>query len=164
MNREDVRKYIIENELARPEEIEGCTEAEVASLELNCGGRFPEDYRSFLLGMGRRAGSCFTGTRVFAGDLLDAQQEFRDFVADQAWGKTLPDGLWTVYAHQGYMFGFICLRFGGEAPVFVCGYGNSGVDIFSWTFSSFILDRLREEVEVRRMHRKFREEHGRQGG
>jgi hypothetical protein len=143
---DEVVEMIKKHQLAREEEIVGCSEVEIAALEGHFGRRFPGEYRAFLKRMGKKAGRCFIGTRTFADQILLAQSEFREYVAEVPWGRFLPDGVWVVYSLQGYAFGFICARFGDDAPVFTTSDSDPTVNIFDWTFTGFVDQLIRESL------------------
>lgn len=84
---------------------EGCSEAEVTSLEARFGVSLPEDYREFLRVAGRRADSLWVGSDFTLERLPGMQLAARSLLAET--GLDLPDGAFVFYMHQGYVFFFI---------------------------------------------------------
>jgi hypothetical protein len=98
--------------VARPEEIAGCSETEVAALEARYG-RFPDSYRAVLRLMGRRAGGFIRHNEfwLFAHQLDHINREGWECISDwQADGVDL-DVPKTAF--------FVSARYGGDTPHFI---------------------------------------------
>lgn len=85
--------------LVRPEELQGCSEDEIISLESALKCRLPAVYRRFLERMGKSAGRFFQGEDAFYGDLVEIQTAAREVLAKYS-DLVLPAGAFVFLMHQ----------------------------------------------------------------
>lgn len=98
------RGRMIEADVAREDEIIGCTEEEMAQiLAINPDVAVPEVYLAFMREMGRSMGNLFAGSDLGYPDCVDDQSYFREYAADD--DPTLRPDQWFIFgSHQGYQF------------------------------------------------------------
>jgi hypothetical protein len=63
-------RRLIRAGLATPEQLRGCSEADIEQIEATLGPRLPASYRDFLLAVGRNAGRFYATGHVTYPDLL----------------------------------------------------------------------------------------------
>ncbi|WP_417392266.1 SMI1/KNR4 family protein [Gimesia sp.] len=85
----------------------GCSENEVSVLERMHGVRLPEDYRRFLVLMGREADiRHLIGSHYLFPQLNDLQQWGKELLAGCQM-QELPENSFVIMMHQGYQFYFL---------------------------------------------------------
>jgi hypothetical protein len=113
-----ITKRLIDTGVARPSEIEGCTEAEISQVEAAAGVTLPPVYRALLRAIGKRAGHLLIGTDFQYPWLLSARQDALECLADNGNPFTLPDDAVVFLGHQGYSFLYFLAREGEDPPVY----------------------------------------------
>lgn len=97
------RKRMIETDVARVDEIVGCSDEEMARIRaINPNVAAPTVYLAFMREMGRSSGNLFAGEIISYPECVDYQHEFHEFADEDP--EFHPDQ-WFVFAtHQGYQF------------------------------------------------------------
>ena len=126
--------------IARPEDIAGCSEAEIVALERSLG-RFPANYRAVLGAIGWRAGRLvndrvlwISADQLAKMDRLARKQIFEDGGADH---DPVPANAVFIGARQGEHPWFILARDGADSPVWHCNTGMGrvtriGAGVWDW--------------------------------
>lgn len=98
-----IRERLVATDVARADEIEGCSEPEMAEIRaINPRVAVPDVYLEFMRQMGRRTGYLFAGTDIRYPECVEYQDDIRDFATEDPTFR--PDD-WFVFAvHQGYQF------------------------------------------------------------
>lgn len=122
--------------LAAPDEVLGCTEAEVAALEQRIGHYLPAAYREFLLWIGHSAGHLLQGSDVFYQQLEPLPTYAQELLQENDITTPLPEDAFVFYVHQGYQFMFFRLSEGDDPPVYYYGEGE-GQDTFRVLYPSY---------------------------
>lgn len=66
-----ISTWLANAKLARPEQLIGCTEADIKTVETAFGGTLPQAYQQFLLECGRGAGQFMANTNLFYPMMLE---------------------------------------------------------------------------------------------
>lgn len=107
----------------------GCTEEEVAGLKRTQGVQLPDDYRRFLILMGRKANIQHLVGSDYSFSQLNDLQEWGNELLAECQLPELPEGAFVIAMHQGYQFYFLW-----EGAVYYFLEGNSK---FEKRFDSF---------------------------
>jgi hypothetical protein len=142
---------LYESGLAFPDDLKGCTEEEILSIEDHFQVRLPESYRDFLSLMGRSAGDFLVGSdyafpkmfrfRKSAGNLL--QTYLPDFKLDPM--------DFVFFHHQGYTYEwFRCRDRADDPPVIMFTDSEKEPRIVRASFSDWLLRAVEEDIEAYR--------------
>ena len=147
-------------EIARKDELRGCSDREIAQLELDLGIQLPCVYREFLLRMGRSAGGLFVGSDAFFPKLRRLQTWASEMLSEVKSPFILPTDAFVILMHQGYVCFFIRTMDGDDPPVYRILERDTQATLVSATFSAFLLDMIRECCEMKKAGHEYRREHG----
>ncbi len=101
-------------EVIHPDEVQGCTEEEIQTLESALHIRLPGAYREFLAWCGKRAGGFFRGSawRPIADNLISVQSSAQELLDENHFPQKLPPNMFVFFMYQGYNFLFFHLNEG----------------------------------------------------
>ena len=134
---DEVAEKIINDGVATPSQIVGCSEAEVEAIERRFGVRLPAVYRSFLLKMGKGAGGFMPGMDAFLPDLLDNREAFESVLRSEPDPIELKPTHFVIMCLQGYSFEYIdTVADSVDPPVFAFGRGQ-GCKLFRSSLSEY---------------------------
>ena len=104
----DLLDFIIENDLAAPNELLGCSETEVNAIQQAFGLPLPAAYREFLTALGRGTGRPFVGFAIFVNH--PGYNEFKSIAFDIVVRESglpqsfLKPSMFVFWLNQGYEF------------------------------------------------------------
>lgn len=140
-------KELIDANVARPSEVNGCSEYDIRQLETDLGIRLPVRYCEFLKLMGYSAGRFFLGTDIFFQHLRSLQGGASRLLRDDG-QQPLPEQAFVFGMHQGYQFVFFLLNQGDDPPV--SGYlEKKGFSEISTSFSEYLAKAVRDTIGIR---------------
>lgn len=84
METEELIRRFIRAGLATPEQLRGCSAADIEQIEATLGLHLPASYRDFLLIVGRRAGQFYATGHLTYPDLLANRQRAEAMLAEEA--------------------------------------------------------------------------------
>lgn len=121
-------------EVINPKEVQGCTEAEIQSLENVLQIQLPEAYREFLAWVGKQAGAFMDDDewRHIGDTLVFIQQEAQEL--RRYYSLKLPMNAYVFLMHQSSVFYFFILSEGNNPPIYT--EDNTG-DKFRKEYCSF---------------------------
>lgn len=142
----DLAHFLIAQNIARPEDIRGCSEEQIAEVTASSQGfPLPSDYLEFLKTMGRGAGRLFRGTSMFYPIPIECREYAREFAEDDDPGLEL-EGRFFFGHHQGYQFYFLQR---GTAEVFMYTEQSGPPTFLSPDFNEFLWSTARSEATSR---------------
>jgi hypothetical protein len=143
-------KALIAARLATENRVEGCSEAEVASIERTFGLTLPRAYRAFLLRMGKAAGEFWTGTNYQFPELLELRETAEALLIEGGarWQLGAPDFVFAV--HQGYQFLFFRTGTSDDPEVFHYLEGDEGARSVAPSFSAWLAGCVDDEIAAAR--------------
>lgn len=137
---------IVSAGLAEPSQVVGCTQAEVAEVEVAAGGPLPGIYRLFLQRMGRSAGAFMRGTDVFYPEVLRLRRVANGLLQECGCKWQLGETAFVFSSHQGYQFLFFDRALGDDPPVLHYLEGDPGPREVATSFSSWLMGCAADEV------------------
>jgi len=117
--------------------LRGCSDEEIAALEVHFNCRLPSSYRDFLSIAGKGAGKLFQGTDIFYPRILQLQREARDLLLELNLPNLLPDEAKVFCMHQGYELNYF-LPNSEDPAIFQFFEGQQAVTQPWNSFSDFI--------------------------
>ena len=143
--------HIKRAEVAREWEILGCTESEVASLELLWKCKLPVVYRDFLLGLGKQAGGFLRGTSIFYRDLCRSpfRPYFEMLLKEAQSSFVLPETAVIFGSHQGYVFFYFDWKLGEDDPAVYIYEEGSASPASRGNFSQFLFRSLEGDLAIK---------------
>jgi hypothetical protein len=112
-------ELLTENGYGPREQIEGCTEAELKSLERRYNVTLPEAYKSCMRHIGRSNGGFLSGSK-FSYPAVELQTEFaREIAAENATNFEFPEDAFVFCGLQGYAFDCFRTEEGEDPPVYL---------------------------------------------
>ncbi len=151
---------LIENGIARPDEIEGCSPAGIDALQRRFGP-MPESYRAFLALVGQRSGLLVdrTETWIHADQLDDVDRMAREriFGAPEPGDDPVPRDAIFIGARAGEHPWFVLSGPRADSPVFrfdtdTGKVTQAGIGVWSWV-EALVRD-MRPDVRLRRQERE----------
>lgn len=122
MSSRSVRKRaaesLVEKGFCSREELEGCTEGDLRSLEREYGVTLPAAYESCMRHIGRNPGRFLEGSH-FTYPEVTRQTEFARERASAGARSELPDDAFVFHGLQGYTFDYFETDAGEDPPVYV---------------------------------------------
>jgi hypothetical protein len=106
MSDESLNTALVKAKICKPEDIAGCSEEGIASLECLAGIKFPSQYRWFLSEAGKAAGDFFKGTDIYVPALKCLNSEATSLIYENKENFVLPSDAFVFSMHQGYEFCF----------------------------------------------------------
>lgn len=127
--------------IVRNENVIGCTESEIHSLEDDLGVKLPRTFRDFLTLAGRSFGDVMPGSAFLYSSIKESQIAMRAYLDECSGAKRdIPSDAFVVLHHQGYVFDFCLLRHVDDPLILSIGDGISGVVVMNWSFSQYLRD------------------------
>jgi hypothetical protein len=115
--------------------LRGCSEREVAKIELFFKVKLPATYADFLLAMGKDAGDFMKGSSVFYDEVFDLRQWSSELLDENDF-RPLPANTFVFWMHQGYQFAFFFIDDVDDPPVYYFSEGKTNDD-FEKTGNAF---------------------------
>jgi hypothetical protein len=112
-----LRENIIANGFADDETLEGCTPAEILSIETQLGIALPDVYRTFLKEMGKCTGDFLSGIDVTYPAILSFKETAQRLLR-YANASPLSSTAFVFALHQDYQFMFFDTTKGDDPPIF----------------------------------------------
>ena len=138
------RRRLIEAQLARPEEIEGCSSAEIEKLAKSAGVQsLPSFYAEWLRAVGRSAGSFLRGSVAFYPELLQLRADAAEMMGES--GRELEANAVVCLEHQGYEFAYFLAIPGLDNPPVSLFIEGMAVPETRWPSISMFLDACLED-------------------
>jgi hypothetical protein len=126
---ESLAREIAAAGLARLEELRGCADADIASIEETFGVVLPAAYRDWLAVMGRGAGQYLLGTDAFYPKVLKLRTWAEELLEENEDPFQLPANAFVFLMHQGYQFMYFETGTGDSDPaVFHYFEGNAAAE------------------------------------
>ena len=141
-----IKKQLLERKLASLDELLGCTQDEVITLERQLSISLPKAYQEFLLLMGHGAGKFLRGSDCFFAHLPYLQDWAVKLLKENNFLASLPEDRFVFLMHQGYQFSFFRLSEGDDPPTYSYCEGTDHTS-FMKSHESFS-DFLATEVEI----------------
>lgn len=138
MTEQDIIDALTRKGICRREEIIGCNEVEIASVERFALAPLPRQYRVFLAAAGKSAPGFFTGTDFFFGQTGALNQSAAELLRENAEPFELPAGCFVFSMHQGYVFHYFMLDAGDDPPVFTYVEGGGPPQPAGDSFSDYL--------------------------
>jgi len=137
-----VMDVLADREVARRDEILGCSPNEIAEIESHVGHKLPFAYREFLTQMGRGAGEFYVGTDILYPCIVrfNLTQAGRQLVAEDKAAIALADDAVVFAMHQGYQFLFMRESEGMDPPVYHYMEESGKFEKKADTLSGFLFD------------------------
>ncbi len=140
---------------ASPEDLRGCSRAEIDALQEKFAITLPQLYVEWLTIMGHGAGQFLKGSDAFFPALLELREGAEELLAEAGGKFTLPQDAFVFLMHQGYQFlYFRTNHFDPDPPVthFIEGKVPSQAwDHISDYFQQVLIDHLRIIAELKKL-------------
>jgi hypothetical protein len=140
---DEFARALVEMGVAADDELEGCTEEEMAAVLENGGGfPLPGHYLAFLRRLGRQAGRLLRGTDFYYPEPLEANAYAKEFVEGDS--NLRITGRFFFATHQGYQLYF----FDETEPekVYLHTEGTPEPQLLEETFLGFLWQTARGEA------------------
>jgi hypothetical protein len=145
----DSVKKLIRMRIAKPQEIKGCSDDEISTLEARYHLSLPKLYKEFLREMGHRAGSFYQGTDFFYESLFDLRESAEELLREDESRFQLPDDAFVFFMHQGYQFMYFrTANRDDDPPVFNYLEGYSVPRQAYDSFSTFLLESVEDHIRI----------------
>lgn len=92
--------------IAKVDEIIGCTPSELREVELAQNIELPQIYKEFLLKMGKGAGRFYRGSSFFYPDILSLKSSAKELLQENNVSFDIPENAFVFFMHQGYQFSY----------------------------------------------------------
>ncbi|MEU3024087.1 SMI1/KNR4 family protein [Nocardiopsis alba] len=116
----------------------GISESELTELRTKLGSPLPGAYEDFMRRLGRGAGKLFVGTDIFFPQVIDFQQDMKDFLIEEGVEEYITGESVAFASHQGYQVYWMSSRNEFDPTVLMHQEGESHV-LSRWeSFSDFI--------------------------
>ena len=112
----NIRMILLESGLAEPNDVQGCTQAEIAEIEARTSMSLPSVYHKFLLQVGRRAGLFYEGSDMFYPRVLELREAACELLQEAHNNFVLPIDAFVFFMHQGYQFMYFRVVAGDDDP------------------------------------------------
>lgn len=94
-----------------------CTGADIREIETKTKFMLPDEYKKFLLAMGREAGWFLRGSSCLYPNMIGLNEAANHLLAENNLPPLPPDAF-VFWMHQGYMFAFFKLNDPPHLPVY----------------------------------------------
>lgn len=142
--REALVEALIAAGVCERDEIEGCSDAEVAEIEASFGSSLPASYREFLFAAGQGAGRFMLGSDLFYPRILETTSWGADLLVESGESFSLPPDAFVFSMHQGYQFMFFRATEGDDPPVYYYFEGKGTPQCISNSLSGFLFSCIEE--------------------
>jgi len=145
----DLSKRLIQAGVAYPNEIKGCSRAQIDEVRSVAKQKLPQIYEMFLSTMGCGAGRFFEGTDIFYPDILANRETAEELLKEDESSFSLSETDFVFACHQGYQFMYIPLsELEPDPPVFYYMEGM-GYPMKKWDhFSDFLLKAVEDHERL----------------
>lgn len=144
---QQIRERLISSELATPESILGCSDAELGQIAVNAGRELPIAYRQFMTEFGKKAGRFLRDVEIFYPAVLSLRPVAGEIVQDyEEFQIELPSSAFVFAMRQKEQFMF----FDGNSddpPVKFYMSGDPEITTIAKTFWEVIESELDIAVE-----------------
>lgn len=141
----NIRMILLESGLAGPDDVQGCTQAEIAEIEESARMPLPSVYHEFLLQAGRRAGLFYEGSDMFYPGLLELREAACELLQEAHNDFLLPTDAFVFFMHQGYQFMYFRVVVGdADPPVYNYIEGDLMPEQAYERFSNFVKESIEE--------------------
>ncbi|MCQ4164828.1 SMI1/KNR4 family protein [Tahibacter harae] len=148
MNAQDIIDALVISGICLREQIEGCTEQEIAQLERKAGAPLPQQYKTFLAAAGRAAPGFFTGTDFYIRQVDGLTEDAADLLRENNEPFDLPAGAFVFSMHQGYVFHYFILSDDADPPVYTYCEGKGMPRPAGESFSDYLLNSVDWHVRI----------------
>lgn len=146
MNKETLISSLVNAKVCQASDIKGASLDDIAALEKVAGRKLPEQYREFLLGIGRGAGEFLQGTDIFLSALDGLKDEAVHLLKENDEDVELGGDVFVFSMHQGYEFTYFNMSEGDDPPIYQYVEGN-GPPVLTWnSFSDFLRDSIAQHA------------------
>ena len=139
---------MVKSELASPDEIIGCSDAEVQGIESTFELKLPSRYTQFLKKMGKCAGWLLEGSDAFYPEILTCRDTAEQLLAEEKSTFLLSKSRFVFLQHQGYQFLFFDTTCGEDPPVFRYLEGDKIPTKVADSFSEWLRSTIIAEIEI----------------
>lgn len=141
----NISMILLESGLSGPNDIQGCTQAEIAEIEARISTPLPSVYREFLFQAGHRAGLFYEGSNMFYPGLLELREAACELLQEAHNNFVLPMDAFVFFMHQGYQFMYFRIV-AGEADPSIYNYieGDAIPEQMYESFSAFLKESIDE--------------------
>lgn len=123
------------------DEIRGCSEEEVVTLEKHFNLRFPKSYREFLLTMGHSTGILFIDRTIHYWNLFNLRNTTNSFHEEIPDGYKIPENTFLFSVSGDFQKNhYFYIGNGDDPPVFEYVEGNNHAEKISSSFSKYLFD------------------------
>lgn len=120
----DTTRTDAENYLKNKTEFEGLTPKEIQDLELSLRRSFPDDFRQYLLELGRNCGELFClGQDINPEKFIEYQEWAKEIIEDEQIDSFLTGNTIIFFFHQGYWFYYFDME-GKNCPIYLYVEGD----------------------------------------
>jgi hypothetical protein len=150
----DIKALAERLEVIKPDEVQGCTEAEIQALEDALQIQLPEAYREFLAWVGKTKAWFLRDYAWNDNYLVRLQEDAKELLEENNFPRELPPNTYVFVMHEGYNFFFFNLNTHDNPPLHF--YMEGETEFRENEFDSFT-DFLEYSILVHMIHW----EHGR---
>ncbi|QDT65251.1 SMI1/KNR4 family protein [Calycomorphotria hydatis] len=145
---DQVRSRLIQSGLASKNDIIGCSEGDLASLEQRVGLTLPSSYKEFMREFGRGAGKFFDDVCIYYDEIANLQYEASEILYDYPEHNLLLSTSTFVFSmRQGEQFTFFnCLE--EDPPVWFYFEGHPAFERIADCFVDFLEAELRQAEDM----------------
>jgi hypothetical protein len=138
-------KRLNELGVVSPENLIGCSPAEIERIKETCKSHLPSSYLEFLTIMGRGAGRYFRGTDMYFPVIIKLQEWAIEIVAENPNKFQLPNDAFVFSMHQGYQFMYFRTNGGDDPKVYYYMEGRDQAECITDSFSAYLLQSALDE-------------------
>lgn len=133
---------------------EGCSQAEITTVEASLGVQFTDVFRAYLRHMGKARGQLFCGSDIAQPfQFVEFRQFAQELMHETSQSLVLPLNAVVFLTHQGYQFTFIQSHGGFDSPVLNYMETESTPKQIADSFAAFL------DAELRSMEENHRKSH-----
>lgn len=138
---ETIADKIIEEGLATEDEIEDCTEEEIAHIERECDVALPESYKSFLRKLGKSCGDFLPGYDCLYPRMIEQQERAQWVLEREDTTATLGKDDFVFVGSQDVTFFYFNVQ-NDDPPVYAIAEGHGDPDKHTDTFSDWLWEMI----------------------
>lgn len=142
-------QLLIEQKIATPATIQGCSEDELRALEAHHGRPLPRAYREFLRAMGREMGELFADSEIRCGPHLLTQRTSAEAMLRAGGVQTpLPNGAIVFAGHSADAFDFFLSGEGDDPPVYQYLAGGAAWQRIAHSFTGYLKSAVADHLAI----------------
>ena len=138
---EEIVTKILDNGLATDEDIKGCSQRVVSSIEQECDVELPEAYRSYLRHIGKSSGEFLCGYTCHYPQIIQEQAKAERIFQREDTAAELDNYKFVFAGSQGVTFFYFDVR-DPDPPMYVIAEGHGDSDKVTDSFSEWLLETL----------------------